>query len=186
MKSCLYIVCAFLICTAAQAAAPTSESIEKLLVVTNSEKMVAAIQVQVDQAMKTGMAQAFKGQNMDADAQKTAEEMGKKLSADIRQDLSWENLKPVYIQVYSETFTQEEIDGLVAFYESPAGKAFVAKMPVVMQKTMVLMQQRMGPMMQRMQKTIQDTVQEVKAAKQKKDSEAPAPTSAAAAPAPAH
>jgi hypothetical protein len=179
MKSCLYIVCAFLICTAAQAAAPTSESIEKLLVVTNSEKMVAAIQVQVDQAMKTGMAQAFKGQNMDADAQKTAEEMGKKLSADMRQDLSWENLKPVYIQVYSETFTQEEIDGLVAFYESPAGKAFVAKMPVVMQKTMV-------PMMQRMQKTIQDTVQEVKAAKQKKDSEAPAPTSAAAAPAPAH
>ena len=93
MKSCLYIVCAFLICTAAQAAAPTSESIEKLLVVTNSEKMVAAIQVQVDQAMKTGMAQAFKGQNMDADAQKTAEEMGKKLSADMRRDIKWESCK---------------------------------------------------------------------------------------------
>jgi hypothetical protein len=179
MKSPLYVACTLLLCTAAHAAAPSSESIEKLLVVTGSEKMVAAVQGQMEQAMKAGMAQAFKNQKLDADAQQTAEALGKRITTDLQEELSWDKLKPIYLQVYSESFTQEEIDGLIAFYDSPAGKAYVAKMPVVMQKTMVLMQQRIGPMMQKMQQSIQETAQEVRAAKQKKDAaaagQAPAP-----------
>ena len=190
MKSCIYVVCAFLIGSAAQAAAPTSDSIEKLLVVTNSQRMVAAIQGQIEQATKVSMAQAFRGHNMDAESQKAAEDLAGKLSAEMKQELSWETLKPIYVQVYTETFSQEEIDGLIAFYESPAGKAFVAKMPIAMQKTMVIMQQKMGPMVQRMQKTIQDSAQEIQAAKQKRDSAAAAQAqpaaSSTAAPAASH
>jgi hypothetical protein len=186
MKSTLYVVIALLVCSAARAAAPTSESIEKLLVVTNSEKMVGAIQGQVEQAMKAGMAQAFRNQKMDADAQQLADALGKRMTAELQDELSWDKLKPIYVQVYSETFTQEEIDGLIAFYESAAGKAFVAKMPIVMQKTMGLMQQRMGPMMQKMQKAIQDTVQEVQAAKANKENAPQAQGAAPAAPTATH
>jgi hypothetical protein len=144
--------------------------------------MVAAVQGQMEQAMKAGMAQAFKNQKLDAEAQQTAEALGKRITADLQEELSWDKLKPIYLQVYSEAFTQEEIDGLIAFYDSPAGKAYVAKMPVVMQKTMVLMQQRIGPMMQKMQVSIQAAAQEAQAAKQKKDAAAAGQTPALATP----
>jgi uncharacterized protein len=60
----------------------------------------------------------------------------------LREEMTWDKLRPVYVQIYQESFTQEEIDGLIAFYESPAGFAFVEKMPFVMQKSMSIMQSR--------------------------------------------
>lgn len=178
MKTLTTLLCATLICAAAHAAAPTPESIDKLLEVTATEKLVANVHNQVEQAMKSSMAQTFKAQKLDASAQKLAEDLAKRISDDLQEELSWEKLKPIYVQVYTETFTQEEIDGLIAFYQSPAGKAFVAKMPVVMQKSMVLMQQRMGPVIQKMQKTIHDTVEQAKAEQQKAEAAAPAPAKA--------
>jgi uncharacterized protein len=74
-------------------------------------------------------------------------------------------LRPLYVQVYQETFTQEEIDGLIAFYESPTGIAFVEKMPVVMQKSMSMMQSRMAPMMEKVRAVMKQTAEEAKATK---------------------
>ena len=48
--------------------------------------------------------------------------------------MSWEKLRPAYVKAYSETFSEEEIDGILAFYESLAGRAMQAKMPVFIQK----------------------------------------------------
>ena len=54
------------------------------------------------------------------------------------------------VKLISLLFTQEEIDGLIAFYESPAGATFVEKMPVVMQKSMSIMQSRAATVMEKM------------------------------------
>jgi len=72
-------------------------------------------------------------------------------------------MRPLYIQIYQETFTQEEIDGLIAFYKSPAGVAFVDKMPVVMQRSMSIMQSRIAPMMEKMKAAMQQAADEAKA-----------------------
>ena len=58
----------------------------------------------------------------------------------IKSRMSWEKMRPQYIKLYSDTFSDDEIDGLVAFYESPAGKAMLTKMPVVLSKSMALSQ----------------------------------------------
>jgi uncharacterized protein len=47
-------------------------------------------------------------------------------------------------KVYTDTYTEEEIDGILAFYKSPAGKAFIQKMPEVMQRSMPVMMQMMS------------------------------------------
>lgn len=46
-------------------------------------------------------------------------------------------MEPIQIPIYRETFEQAEIDGLIAFYGSPVGQAFVNKMPTVSQKGIV-------------------------------------------------
>ena len=52
--------------------------------------------------------------------------------------------KPALAKVYTDTYTEEEIDGILVFYKSPAGKAFLEKMPAVMQRSMPVMMQMMG------------------------------------------
>jgi hypothetical protein len=74
-------------------------------------------------------------------------------------------MRPLYIQIYQESFTQEEIDGLIAFYKSPLGIAFVEKMPLVMQKSMTIMQSRTGPLMEKMKAVIDQAMADAKAAK---------------------
>jgi hypothetical protein len=80
----------------------------------------------------------------------------------LRDQLSWGNLKKIYIPIYRESFTQEEIDGLIAFYSSPAGNALVVKMPIVAQKSMAATQQLIVPMMQQMQKAVAEATAEMK------------------------
>ncbi len=73
---------------------------------------------------------------------------------------SYQTLKPDFIRIYPDTYTEEELDGLVKFYESPAGQAFVNKMPVVMTKTMELVQQRMQTLMPHMQERMKELTAE--------------------------
>jgi uncharacterized protein len=46
---------------------------------------------------------------------------------------------PAIAKVYADVYTEEEIDGILAFYKSRVGKAFLEKMPQVMQGLMPAM-----------------------------------------------
>lgn len=52
----------------------------------------------------------------------------------IKDDLSWKSQAPMYARVYSETLTQDEVNGIIAFYKSPAGEAWLKKTPLIFQK----------------------------------------------------
>jgi uncharacterized protein len=80
--------------------------------------------------------------------------------------LNWSTLKPHYVRIYQEAFEQEEIDGLIAFYSSPAGQAFIGKMPVVMQKSITLAQNQMQNLMPKMVQVIDQTIKEAKIPRQ--------------------
>jgi uncharacterized protein len=162
---------------------PSKESIDKLLVAMNVEKMIANMQAQVESAMKAGVDQSLRGQALSADQQKIVDALRVKISSELTSQLNWENMRPLYTQVYSETFTQEEINGLTAFYESPAGRAFVSKVPQVMKKTMTLMQARMGPVIRDLQQSIRESAQQVSDLKAKSAAAAAAPVPASGAPA---
>jgi hypothetical protein len=62
-------------------------------------------------------------------------------------------------------FSQEEIDGLIAFYRTPVGQSLVSKQPELMKRTMTIMQQCLAPMMQRIQKMSEATALELQKAK---------------------
>ncbi len=147
----------------AHAAPPSIESIETLLVVTRSEKMLDSILPVMDQMMRAGMLEATKGKTMTPEQQRLLDVLPGKLTQMMREEINWSQLRPMYVQIYQESFTQEEVDGLVAFYKSPAGEALVNKMPAVAQKSMSAMQGRMGAMMQKVNKIVQEAIEEARA-----------------------
>ncbi len=158
----LLLLSSVLTCAAAQ---PTSESIETLLTLTKTEALIESVYGNVEQAMRQGMAQAVAGKNLSAEQQRSLEATPKRFVTIMREELSWESLKPMYIEIYRDSFTQEEIDGLIAFYQSPVGMAFVNKMPIVMQKSMTSMQARMQPMMEKMKAAMRQALEDAKVAK---------------------
>jgi len=48
------------------------------------------------------------------------------------------------VKAYDETFSDEEVDAILAFYETPAGRAMVAKTPALLAKSVSIVQSQMG------------------------------------------
>ena len=58
------------------------------------------------------------------------------------QEVGWDQIRPLIVKLYSDSFTDAELDGIISFYKSPAGEALVAKMPEVSGKTTATVQDR--------------------------------------------
>ncbi|MDO4796211.1 MAG: DUF2059 domain-containing protein [Brachymonas sp.] len=77
----------------------------------------------------------------------------------LREEMAWENIQPIYRQIYKESFTQEEIDGMLAFYRSPAGQAMLQKMPQVLERSMQISRERLLPRVtRRMTQLLSETI----------------------------
>ena len=92
----------------------------------------------MEQMMRESMKQMVQGKPLNAEQQRLLDSMPGRFVAVMREEMSWQRMKPLYVQLYQDTFEQDEVDGLLAFYTSPTGQAFLNKMPVVMQKSMAL------------------------------------------------
>lgn len=86
----------------------------------------------------------------------------RRLFALMNAHMSWRTMKPVYVDMYDETFTIDELRPLLAFFKSPAGQAFVDKTPVLMASTMKRMQRVVADMMPDIQKLSAEFAQEMK------------------------
>lgn len=144
---------------------PSTASIDELLRVTKADQIADAVMAPMEQVMRQSVTASLQGKQVSAQERESIEKFIPKALEVARNELAFANLRPMYTQIYQESFTQEEIDGLIAFYKSPAGLAFTNKMPLVMQKTMLIMQTKMQPMMQRMQAAMKQAIDEAKQAK---------------------
>jgi hypothetical protein len=126
--------------------------IEELFQLTNVDRMVGQILGQV-RSMQTAQTERMA---MSAEARSRTHEIQDRIQALIARALSWDKIKPEYIALYAETFTEEEIDGMLAFYKSPAGRAMLEKMPVLMQRSMALSQRMMQEIQPEMTKIIEE------------------------------
>lgn len=126
--------------------------IEEMLRLSHVDRTVTQM---LDQ-MKTMMTAQMSKADVPAADRKHMDEIQTKIMALMADRLSWEKSKSAYVKIYSETYTESEIDGLLAFYKSPAGQAMIDKMPELMQKSMALSQQMMGDIMPEIKRLSQE------------------------------
>ena len=150
-------------------AAATPESVDRLMQAMKVQQQLDLIHSQTLPAMQNAMRQSFGQQANSADAERMFNAVMPKVTALIREELGWAKLKGDFTAIYTETFTQQEIDGLIAFYRGPIGSAFIDKQPRLTARSMQMMQQRMIPVMQRAMQIAKDEVekQRPKGAKQR-------------------
>ena len=146
--------------------APVSDAtIHELLTVTSMRGVLDQAAGQFDRMMKNTMQQASAGQTLNAEQQRLLEEMGTRMASAMKDSLNWDSLEPLFINIYRTTFTQGEVDGMLKFYKTPAGKAVISKLPVVMQNSMGVMQDHMKDLVPRLQQIGREYAEKLQAAR---------------------
>ena len=153
------------VCAFAQSVndAPSTESIDELMRLTKADKVLESVAPLIEGQMRAGIESSIGSKPMTADQKKFMESFVAKMVVVVKDELNWNNFKDINLQIHRETYTQGEVDGMIAFYKTPTGQAMIAKMPLMLQKTMGLMQQRMGPMIQKMQAAVAESIREAQA-----------------------
>jgi uncharacterized protein len=147
---------------------PSEASIKQLLETAQVHKLLDSVMTQMDSMLQQTIKQTTQGRKVSPKIQKDIDKRQAEVMAILKDLLDWKKLEPMYTRVYQKSFNQQEVDGMIAFYQTPAGQAVITKMPLVMQNTMNEMQELMSPVIQKMQKMQQDVIAELKAEEGKK------------------
>ncbi len=148
-------------------AAPASEeSVKQLMVVTQSQKLLDGMQKQIDALMTNAVRQGLQGKTPSLKQQQAIEKFKNSIAAVVKEQLSWEKQEPMYVRLYRQTFTEEEITGMLAFYKTPAGQAVINKMPALMLQTLAEIQKQTVEMAPKMERIKQQFYADMAAAKE--------------------
>jgi hypothetical protein len=122
-----------------------------MLELTGVQKLNAAVIRQLDGMADNIVSHTFDEKKLTPQTKEIAESARQKLRGIVEGDLAWDRMKSVYARIYTENFTQADVDGVNAFYASEAEQDYAAKTPVVTKRTYGQIQQRIGPIMQKLQ-----------------------------------
>lgn len=144
-----------------KSARPTDESLSLLLELSGARSLMDNSIAQIDGVVQQSMQEALQGQEISAEQQAILDDMRRQMMVIMAEEFSWQKLEPVFIRIYADSLTQAEVDGMIDFYRTDAGRAVVAKMPAIMQSTMQALPEMLASMMPRLQKLQAATIEKL-------------------------
>ena len=144
-------------------AGASPESIEQLMQVMKVQAQLETVYAQALPIMQNAMRQSIGAKMSAAEAEHLFDVVMPRIDAVVREEFGWAKLKPSFAAIYADTFTQEEVDGLIAFYDGPIGKSLIAKTPELTLRSLQMMQQRMGPVLQRVEQIAREEAENARA-----------------------
>ena len=94
---------------------------EELLTLLNVQKNLDA----VFQQMSKMQDQSAISAGATPEAKEKQQKMREAMNAEIKAMVNWDTIKPMFISIYSDTFTPEELQGMITFYKTPIGKKWL-------------------------------------------------------------
>ena len=139
-----FFVASTIVCGQTSAGPQTTKTakIEEMFRLTKADQMQTQMMAQMSAMMKVP----------DTDSSRQIMEF-------ISQKMGWDSMKPELIKLYDETYTEDEISGILMFYHSAPGQALLAKTPTLMANTMLLVQKRMAEMKPELDKMIKQAAE---------------------------
>jgi len=148
----------------AQEARPTETSVRHVLAAAHLDTILDSYSTQIETSLRAGMQHELAGQTLNAEQRTIMNQMQDKMVALMREEMDWKRMEPQIMELYRNTFTQREVNGMLAWYTSPTGKSVVAKVPLVTQQMADYAQERVQDVVPRLMQLQKDTVAQLKAA----------------------
>ncbi|HEY0162005.1 MAG TPA: DUF2059 domain-containing protein [Edaphobacter sp.] len=171
------------------AAAPATQDAhhtkaEELIRITHVDQITNQLTGQITARMKASAEQQNARHAFTPEQQKLVNDYIDQVQTLTQSAVTFDKLKPSIVQAYADTYTDPELDGIIAFYRSAAGQAMIAKSPQLSNKTIQIVQNQMTTIQPQLQQVNEDfgrKMRELSSPPPASGTPAPAP-----APAPAH
>ena len=142
------------------AARPSDAQIDQLMQSMNYDRMKGEMLKQMRESAEM-MAETEAGGRLDDKQREALQRSLARQMNMVEQMLDWKAVAPIYRKVYGETFDAAEVQAIIDFYGSPAGRSIMEKMPQAMGRTMQEMQPLMKSMFERMQRELRNEVKDI-------------------------
>lgn len=163
-KTLLILFTSLWISSNAQAETGQRATVEALLLASGADQMVNAMYDQMDVAMISMSRQL----DIKESEREGFEQHMKNVNQLLRDEMSWEKLRDPMIDLYTTHYTKQELQDMLAFYQSETGQAMVSKMPAVMAASMQITQGMMGDIMPKIQAMTKQYSESLKAHRMQK------------------
>jgi hypothetical protein len=116
----------------------------------------------MDQMMSGAMDQMstltkqFSGNTIKPEDRARLDDFQKRVFQLISSQVGWKALEPEYVDLYSNNFTEEQLDAILAFYKSPAGSALIDKLPTLTSEGMQIAQAKMTALQPQIRQMLED------------------------------
>ncbi|MFL9583859.1 DUF2059 domain-containing protein [Stenotrophomonas sp. AB1(2024)] len=144
----------------ALAAPPSDADINRLLSASRAQSMLDTMLPQMEAMQRQQFQQVAEQRQLDDAGKAQLQRIEQRSNETIRKALSWQQLRPMYVELYKKTFSKEDVLAMAEFYESPAGQSLLDKTPALMQDVMVAIQAKLQPLFVDLQKDLNAIVNE--------------------------
>jgi hypothetical protein len=108
--------------------------------------------------MKAGFMQEMLGVKLPPEAEKTVAVAQEKVGRIVTDAMDWSKVKPLYLKLFVEAYSEEELDDMLVFYRSKTGQSMVAKQPELMSKAATAMQAHLATVLPEIQRVMKETI----------------------------
>ena len=151
----------------AQNVPPTEDSVRHLLELLQTHRVLDDAWNSMDDFMQKSMKQARQtqdGPTLNAKQEQIIDQFQTDMVSAIKDELEWSKIEPGIVSAYVKTFSQKEINDMIAFYSSPSGQSVANKLPLVSRQMTTDIHERMLPLVQKMKQAQGDMMTRLKAA----------------------
>ncbi|MEB2325956.1 MAG: DUF2059 domain-containing protein [Pseudomonas sp.] len=140
----VFSVCTALILSLASVAANADQAsharnAERFLQLANADRLAVPVYAQVQQMFAQRFAETQAPENKKA----LLERYQAKADTALDKAIGWKKLEPELVSLYTSQFTEQELAGLIEFYESPLGKKMLDKLPELNARSAQLTQKKL-------------------------------------------
>lgn len=136
---------------------------QEMLTLMHTERVSQQIESNLMKQAATIPQRVYNGQ-VPAESKPKVDAFEQQLQQAAEAQIGWKVLQPQYVDLYAKTYTEQELDAIIAFYKSPAGQSMLEKSPELSSQTVQLVQSRMAALQPQLQKIAEDFIQSAKPA----------------------
>lgn len=147
----------------ALATPPSDADINRLLAASRAQSLIDGMLPQIEAMQQQQFQEAFRGRELTPAQADQLQRIQQRTSQAMRDLMAWSKLRPLYLQLYKQSFSKEDVLAMAEFYESPAGQSMLDKTPALMQNVMVAMRERITPALADLERDLDRIVNETPA-----------------------
>ncbi len=133
--------------------------VQEMFALLHMDKLIGQMMDGIMKQASSNAEQMF-GTNLTPDNKAKLDHFQAQLYQLLQEKAGWKALEPEYTDLYVQTYTEEELDAILAFYKSPAGASMIAKTPELTSKSMAISQTRIMAILPQVKQMMDDFIRD--------------------------